>query len=60
MLNNKLKNKYISSDNRDLHDNRILQDLKKAVSMYENGELIEVSHILFDISMAIISWEGPI
>lgn len=48
--------KYISKKGG-LKDNAIIMDLTAAVEMYENGEILEVRDILFDIVESINEWE---
>lgn len=50
--------KYISEDCSELYDDVIIKDLKEAVEMYENGELVEVADMLNNISFAINQWDG--
>ena len=50
--------KYISEDCSELYDDVIIKDLKEAVEMYENGELVEVAYMLNNISFAINQWDG--
>jgi len=48
--------KYISKKGG-LKDNAIIMDLTATVEMYENGEILEVRDILFDIVESINEWE---
>ena len=51
------ENRYISEDYTELHDDAIIKDLKEAVEMYENGELLEIVGILNEIAWAITQWD---
>lgn len=45
-------NKYINNDGT-LKDKKIVEDIRKAADMYENGELVETYDVLFEITEAI-------
>ena len=44
--------KYLNNDGM-LKDKEIIEDIRKSVDMYENGELIETHDILLEIINAI-------
>lgn len=44
--------------NGELEDQKIVAALRKAADDYENGEIIEVRDLLWDIVDSIISFEG--
>ena len=41
-----------------LDDEAIIADLKKAVEMYEDGEVLETACMLMNIAKAIMEWNG--
>lgn len=45
-------NKYLNNDCT-LKDKEIIEDIRKAVDMYENGELVETHDVLLEIINAI-------
>lgn len=47
--------KYKTKDGLD--DEAIIADLKKAIEMYEDGEVLETADLLEKISRAIYSWD---
>ena len=46
--------KYKTKDG--LNDEAIISDLKKAIEMYEDGEILETADLLGEIIKAIYSW----
>ena len=51
-------NKYYDSENDELNDKKIIEDLKEAIDMYENGEILEVQSMLIDIVNSISEFQG--
>ena len=51
-------NKYYDSKNDELNDKQIIEDLKEAIDMYENGEILEVRDLLLDIINSIDEFNG--
>ena len=49
-------NKYKTKDGLD--DEAIIADLKKAIKMFENGEVLETAGLLMNIAKAIMKWNG--
>ena len=47
------KNSYYLNEDGTLNDDRVIEDLHKAIDMYENGEIIETHDILLYIVNAI-------
>lgn len=41
-----------------LRDKRIVEDIRKAATMYENGEIIEAHDLLLEIISAIDDFDG--
>lgn len=41
-----------------LDDEAIIEDMKKAIQMYEDGEVLETAWMLTDIAKALMEWEG--
>ena len=41
-----------------LNDEAIIEDLRKAIEMYEDGEVLETADLLEKISRAIYSWDN--
>ena len=47
------KNSYYLNEDGTLKDDRVIEDLHKAIDMYENGEIVETHDILLYIVNAI-------
>ena len=47
------KNSYYLNDDGTLKDDRVIEDLHKAIDMYENGEIVETHYVLLYIVNAI-------
>ena len=47
------KNSYYLNEDGTLNDTRVIEDLHKAIDMYENGEIIETHDVLVYIVNAI-------
>ena len=47
------KNSYYLNEDGTLKDDRVIEDLHKAIDMYENGEIIETHDVLLYIVNAI-------
>ena len=48
--------KYETKDGLD--DEAIIEDMKKAIQMYEDGEVSETGWMLMNIAKALIRWNG--
>lgn len=48
--------KYKKKD--ELDDEAIIEDMEKAIEMYEDGEVLETADLLEKISKAICSWNN--
>ena len=47
------KKSYYLNEDETLNDDRVIEDLHKAIDMYENGEIIETHDVLLYIVNAI-------
>lgn len=53
-----MKQSYYLNDDGTLKDDRVIEDLHKAINMYENGEITETQDLLIEIVNAISDFEG--
>ena len=51
---------FFNSSTRELNDDAVINALKGAVDMYENGEILEVRGLLLDIIYAIDEFDNSI
>lgn len=49
---------YYNKDKNELYDEKIIECLKDAIDMYENGEVLEVRDLLLDIISSIDEFQG--
>lgn len=49
---------YYNEDKNELDDGEIIEGLKNAIDMYENGEVLEVRDLLLDIINSIDEFQG--
>lgn len=47
--------KYLD-DSGNLKDNKIIEDIRKAADMYENGEIVETHDLLLDVVSMLDDW----
>lgn len=47
--------KYLD-DSGYLKDNKIIEDIRKAADMYDNGEIVETHDLLLDIISVLDDW----
>lgn len=49
--------KYIDKKHNELIDDAVIRDMKKAIEMYEDGEIIESMSLLIEIYNEVTDWE---
>ena len=49
--------KYIDKKHNELRDDVVIRDMKKAIEMYEDGEIIESMSLLIEIYNEVTDWE---
>lgn len=49
--------KYIDKKHNELRDDVVIRDMKKAIEMYEDGEIIESTSLLIEIYNEVTDWE---
>ena len=49
--------KYIDERHNELMDDVVIRDMKKAIEMYEDGEIIESMSLLIEIYNEVTDWE---
>ena len=49
--------KYIDEKYNELKDDIVIRDMKKAIEMYEDGEIIESMSLLIEIYNEVTDWE---
>ena len=47
--------KYLD-DSGNLKNNKIIEDIRKAADMYENGEIVETHDLLLDVGSVLDDW----
>ena len=48
--------KYIDEKHNELRDDAVIRDMKKAIDMYEDGEIIESMSLLIEIYNEVTAW----